>query len=311
MINYKNIRLLIFCFFSVINVCYGQRTHRIECTFSASFEGKETKLIVKRLNQPVLIDTATIIDNQALFVIALSEPCPAYLWVEDKNEDTHFFVDSPQINIQYNPDLSKEPVITNSPATPIWIKQNLSLKQVIARENELKLLYLDLFNSKYFKGNREKVYSAFIDSLSTIRRNTKINLIESSLFSASSWYLFAQNFVDFPYATSKKLFAKLAIFSYLPSYDTIRLNLKQKQALKIDNFSLTDLVGNKFSMSTIKANYILLDFSSIDDAFCKQRHEQLKKIYKLYGKKELEIITLQREVSQAFMADLMKAEILP
>ncbi|GAB2576185.1 redoxin domain-containing protein [Spirosoma areae] len=266
------------------------------------------KLIVSPLHQLPVIDTAIVVNRHARFTINIPEPCPAYIWIEGNKDDVNFLLDSPQIDIAFDPYATVQTVISGSLSSDLWLQQRSVLNQLIESQTELRVEFRETINLT----DSLSVYEQAADSLHMVYQNTVVKLIDENPLSASSWHLFASNFSSLPYATTLTLFDKLSSFSSYPSYKKIREHLSYKQVggSAID-FTLPTLSENLVTLSKLKNKYILIDFSNTFMASCQRRHRALRELYKTYHPLGLEIITISHEFEKQSGKAALTKENLP
>ncbi|RYC70070.1 DUF4369 domain-containing protein [Spirosoma sordidisoli] len=294
--------------FCVPTLGNAQRTSQVKCFLPAAWEGRETKLVVQPLYQNVIVNTAIVVNRQATFKVSTADLSSAYIWIEGNNEDVHFLIDSPQIDIAYDPTASIPIVISGSSNSEVWQQQRSLLDQLTEVSTTLPI-DLSLLNAA---GDSLFVYEKMADSL---RRNYEIviaNMIKENSSSAASWYLFATHFSSLPYKTALELFGKLSAFRHYPSYEYIERNLLGKQTEgKLFNYSFSNLSGEHIAIPTLRKKLILIDFSSSHLISCLWRHVSLKKLYKQYQPLGFEILTISREFDKAMGQVALQKESLP
>lgn len=283
--------LVILLLFGVSGYSQVRFTSTITGFFPKSWEGKQAMVVAKPLGKPPVIDTMTIVNRSAAFTIQLDEPCPAYLWVADNTDDSHFFIDSPVIRIGIDPVAFNKPVITGSASSELWVEQRDFLHQIRETRPELDVS-TDIFTGLQ-AGDSLTAYrfEQMADSVRLADNALIIKLIQAHPTLPSSWYLFTSN--AFSYAQTMHLFDSLSAFSAYPSYQRFREKLARKQlGRKAPDFSLPGPSGSTVTLSKLEHKYILLDFSSPYFFSCQKRHYELKKLYKTYHPLGLEIVTV-------------------
>ncbi|MBN8821711.1 MULTISPECIES: TlpA disulfide reductase family protein [unclassified Spirosoma] len=295
-------------FLGSVSFANAQFTSRIDCLFPAGWDGKETKLIRKSIDQTLQIDTAIIVNRQATFTVTTTDLCSAYIWVEGNADDINFLIDSPKINIAFDPQASLPIVISGSPSSDIWRQQRDLLHQL----NEAQEDWQPTFNSQVTSDDSLMSYVQHADSVREAYTNVVANLIENNPSLTSSWYLFATQYASFPYAQAHKLFGQLTTFKNYPSYQKLAADLLAKQPGKMAiDFTLPDLSEKPITLSKLTRKFILIDFSDAHLISCRQRHEKLKKIYKAYQPAGLEILTIYSVYGQQAPKELFQKEKLP
>jgi peroxiredoxin len=280
----------------------AQLTSTISGFFPKSWEGKQAMIVAKPLVGPPVIDTTTITNRNATFFIKLAEPSPAYLWVEGNPKDTHFFIDSPKINIGLDPETVGQPLITGSASSEQWAAQTDLYSSNRESRPDFRLETFTALQA----GDSLTAFrlDQMADSLQAADDNQLIKLIEAYPLLASSWYLFASTY--FPYAKQVQLFEKLSAFSLYPSYQKIREKLAVKQlGNKAPDFSLRSPLDSVITLSGLGGRYLLIDFTISHLVPHQQQHVDLKKLYHKYHPLGLEIITISFEFNKKYDSEFL------
>ncbi|GAB4028333.1 DUF4369 domain-containing protein [Spirosoma gilvum] len=300
--------LLLSLFFSSLSISNAQLTSRIDCYFPAAWEGKETKLISRSIDQPIQVDTAFIINRRVTFTVNSTDLCSAYIWIEGNPKDIHFLIDSPQINIAFDPQSSIPILISGSPSSELWRQQRDLLHQQSESNTEL----MPSFPISATSEDSLMRYIELADSLHQAYSKSIAAMIQDNPVLPSSWYLFATHYTGFPFATTKRLFNQLAIFSAYPSYQKIAVNLLTKEPGKLaTDFTLPTLSGESITLSTINSKLTLIDFSDALMLSRKPRHKALRKIYQTFHPLGLEILTVARAFDQKSAKEAFQTEKIP
>ncbi|UHG89545.1 TlpA family protein disulfide reductase [Spirosoma oryzicola] len=305
-ISSKRIAFLVVCCLVCLHsaAVHAHDTTTVHCLFSQDWEGKQAMLVAKVLYQPPIIVKATVFNRKADFTITLLEPSPAYIWLEGKKEDYQLFIDSPAIYVSFD----QTAFVTGSPSSELWAEQLTMLTTNQESEGDLRTELAHAFfdNDSLAIRNLEQLD----DSIKTAHTNQIVKQILDHPSSASSWFLFASN--HFSYNRTLDLFGKLSAFSSYPSFKRIQAKLAKNQVdTKVTDFTLPTVTGQSFTLSTLKATYILIDFSSRFFAACHKRHNALKQIYRTYHPRGLEIVTVSLEFNSTASRNDMQQENLP
>ena len=303
---------LLVCQFCLSFQSVAQKMSRIDCFLPNTRDSIECKLIINRLEEAPLINSTIVLDGHAIFVVNLDEPCPAYIWIENRKEDVTFFIDSPDIRLTVDSLLTAPIRISGSPATQVWNQQDSTLKLLSKKHTALQEGYNTGFWVNDSLSNRFEQFERVADSLQTLYLARLTNLIVEHPKASSSWYLFAANFPALPYSTRTELLPILAGFADYPSYQKIqRLLSHNKMGQPITDFVLPTLTASPLRLSSLKNRYILLDFSSSYLTSSKRRHRSLKRLYSLYHSAGLEIVTISREFDKQATQAALSEEKLP
>ncbi|QDK81711.1 AhpC/TSA family protein [Spirosoma sp. KCTC 42546] len=273
----------------------AQLTSKINGFFPKDWEGKQAMVVAKPIHGSPIIDTTTIMNRSATFTVRLGEPSPAYLWIEGNQDDIHFFIDSPTINIGIEPGAFAKPLITGSASSELWVDQLDFLMQI--RESRP-----DLHSETFSALQAGDSLVAFkleqtADSLRKVDDDQLISLIQNHPLLPCSWYLFASN--SFSYSQTSRLFDSLSAFATYPSYRELNEKLDRKKlGNKAPDFSLPSPSGSVITLSKLERTYILVDFSSQYILPCQKRHYDLKKLYATYHPLGLEIVTVAFDIDK-------------
>lgn len=310
----KNSLLKVMCLAWLACLCWtpvlvnAQFVSQVDCYLPTDWEGKETKLVIQPLNEEIIVDTAFVTNRHVKFMINNADLCAAYIWIEGNQDDIHFLVDSPKINIAFDPKASVPVVISGSPSSELWQQQQAVLKQLIEASTE----------SRYEYTNTEShsdslwAYEKMSDSLNRNYQKAFTDMISQHPVSASSWYLFATYISSLPYQTAADLFNKLSAFSSYPSYKQLETNLVAKQiGKKVIDFVLPDLSGKPIRVSQLKGKLILVDFANSHLSSSQWRHSLLKTLYKTYHSLGLEVLTVSQEFNKKSGKVGLEKESLP
>ncbi|GAB3549097.1 DUF4369 domain-containing protein [Spirosoma fluminis] len=284
-------RLLLIVFLFSATLAQAQFASKITCFFPKAWNGKQAILVSSPLGRKQGIDTATIDNRSATFIVKLAEPCPAYVWVEGNKEDITLFLDSPQIAVAYDPEAAVQTVISGSPESELWRQEKNKASERNEFATELYRQAYEAFSaSDSLTGLR---YRRMIDSLQVVIEKMLVQQIENNPTSGLSWYKFSDSYNRFPYKQAWSLFIKLSTFSNYPTYKSIQQVLLQRQpGKKAPDFSLISLTNDTITLSKLESRLILIDFASLTLHTCQERHSALRKLYETYHSLGLDIITI-------------------
>ena len=290
----------------------AQLTSRIDCYLPQTKDSTECKLIVKRLDQELLISSTMVLDEHALFVVTLAEPCPAYIWVENRKADVPLFVDAADIRLVLDSSAKSPPQITGSFTTGLWIQQDSLLTQLQESHTEARSALSDRLLASGLRSEWAQRLNHQHDSLQAHYVTLLTKLIQAHPQAQSSWYVYASHFSTLPYSTVVELFAQLAAFASYPSRKAIQRKLAVNQVgQQAADFVLPTLTQNQLRLSDVAGKYILLDFSSSYLLSSASRYEALRGLYTRYHSLGLEVVTVTREFDLQTATTNLSAKGLP
>ncbi|WP_461149922.1 DUF4369 domain-containing protein [Spirosoma pulveris] len=295
-------------FLSLSGHIHAQFTTTISGFFSKEWEGKQAMVVAKPLQGPPVIDTTTIVNRSATFTMNLAEPCAAYLWVDGRNEDIQFFIDSPKLSIGVESGNFLPPIITGSASSESWPEQLSRSKhwRDLDPDDQQTMMNALLTGDSLTAFTLENK----ADSLRMLDRNDLVNLILEQPTLASSWYRFASG--TFSYTQTLALFNKLPTFASYPSYQRIKAELEQKQlGKKAPDFSLPTTTGKPARLADLTNRFILIDFSTRHLVSCRKRQFDLIKLYQKYHPLGLELVTVSVEFDKLYGQDALTKFPLP
>ncbi|GAB3716872.1 hypothetical protein GCM10027592_58560 [Spirosoma flavus] len=313
----NSLTVLIYLFLAPL-ISKAQLTSRIDCYLPLAQDSTECKLVIKRPENPPSIYSTMVLDGHAVFVIDVAEPCPAYIWIENRKKDVNLFIDSADIRITFNDHLTSSPQVKGSLVTELWTQQASLLAQLVEKHTELSSQFEfsstgpnDLLSGNSLPDPMERM-DQLGDSLHNEYAAVLSSLIATHPKAISSWYLYRSRFLAFSYQTRNELFAKLSSFRKYTSYRKIQRELIANQVgQKALNFELPTLSEKRLSLADIKGKYILLDFTSSHVPSNKRRRLVLRKLYERYHSQGFEIITISREFDGRMPKTALLEEKLP
>lgn len=293
--------MLFSCFSKLVN---AQIISDIDCFLPAVWEGKETKLVVHPLDKEATVVTATVIDRHARFKLRTSDLSAAYIWIGDNQEDIKFLIDSPQINITFNPKVTVPVTISGSPSGAVWQQQQNKLKQIAEKGAEARVEFI----GRNLSSDSLLLYEKLNDSSNKNFQDIVVDMIRQNVSLPSSWYLFADYYRNLPYRAAFGLFSDFPNFDSYPSYKRIQKELASKSTgKKAVDFTLHTISNQPITLSKLKSKLVLVDFSDSHLTECQQRHVLLKRLYERYHSSGLDIITIFNErdtnVQQVFLQE--------
>lgn len=296
----------VWLFFS--NVVNGQFRSQIDCFVPATWEGKESKLIIQPLNHSLIIDTAIVSNRHAVFTVDVPDVSAAYIWFENTAKDIHLLIDVPQLSIAIDPQAAVPLIFSGTTSSERWRQQQESFEELNESIRELRMEWLN----PNLPSDSLLLLARHTDSLQLVYQQAVTGLIRQSISAPASWYLFASTYRMLPYKQARQLFSELSGFSTFPSYTLIEQDLARKRpGQQLPNFSLPTLSGKMISLSAIENPYILLDFSVPEQISYRWRHAQLKKLYQQYHALGLEILTVAQLFNKTTDQPALQAESLP
>lgn len=265
----------------------AQHLRSVICTVPESWNGRQASLVVSPLDGPRLIDTTTIHHQEAIFTVNMAEPCPAYVWIENKQEDIPLFLDAPRIQITV--DETAQSQLFDSPSSARYEEVQRLLRAFGLGDLPEKLLEAmrvdDLRSAVSCQEQINALHLAYANALAEI--------IESDPTAPLNWYLFASNYDFLPYNQGVQLFKKLSSASSYPSYKRIEEKLSRRQLGKqAPNFNLPAPDGQMIRLAKVKSRFILIDFYDGHLITASVNHARLRSLYAAFHPRGLEIISV-------------------
>ncbi|OIN55686.1 redoxin domain-containing protein [Arsenicibacter rosenii] len=270
---------------------FAQLTSRIDCFYPASWEGRETRIVVKPRDREMFFDTAFVVNRHAIFTITVDEPCPAYIWIDDYPEDVQLFIDAPAISVAIDPVNLPAPLFTGSFSTDIW-RQKLQQDHELAEEQEA--LRVERMTNLPLDSLHAGSFEQFTDSLRAGAEYLLRKHILDHPTAPSSWYLFAANFPMASFAETKKAFDALSAFQALPSYQIIQQKLEHNRpGQQAPDFTLKSVTGNdSITLSKLPGDLLLIDFTVLFGVDRDTHHKRLTRLHKQYQAAGLTILSI-------------------
>ncbi len=279
------------CLCLSLTCAFAQLTSRIDCFYPASWEGRETRLVVKPRNQEMFFDTAFVVNRHAIFTVKVDEPCPAYIWIDEYPEDVQLFIDAPAISVAIDPVNLPAPIFTGSVSTDIW-RQKLQQDHELAEEQEA--LRVELMTGLPLDSLHSDQFGRFTDSLRAGQELLLRKHILDHPTTPSSWYLFAENFPMSSFTETQKTFDALSAFQALPSYQAIKRKLEQNQpGLPVPDFTLKSLTGSdSVTLSKLSGEVMLIDFTFVFGIDRDTHHKRLTRLHHQYQTAGLTVVSI-------------------
>ncbi|WP_128544046.1 TlpA family protein disulfide reductase [Larkinella soli] len=271
----------------------AQSLKTVLCRTPESWNGREVHLVVSVEGRQPLIDTGSVRNGEVLLQVNLEEPASAYLWIEGAGDDIPLFLDQARTTVLLHPDLTPEKRFPDSPSTRRWQRLRSDFQRYQSKEEPWG-------NSITTDSSQLEIRRLRADSVREAYHRAVLQAIESEPESPVSWYLFRRIYGWLSFAQEADLLNRLATFSGLTSYQTLRDRIESKKpGRQIPRLALDELPGLAAGIFQSKSRYILIDLCQPWLEACRVGRRELEKVYEVFKPKGLEIITLAVEPETA------------
>jgi peroxiredoxin len=240
-----------------------------------------------------------------------------------RQNKAYFFIDSKDIRMtgEIIDENLKKVEISGSPVTSEYHRFQASFPANIALKNYEKIYNEAFINYNQVEPSKEnletlKHYSSIIDSLSKVKNQNIVDAIpknsESIALSAIFYYNFNDKDISFLKTNLAKFSPNIRDSYYIAElYKT--LNLKESVTIGKQNidFTLIDHNDKKISLSDFKGKHVLIDFWASWCGPCLKEIPNLKKTYKKFKDKGLEIVSVSIDNKKNTWKKTLEKENLP
>ncbi len=316
----SKIQLLI-TFISVVALLFlascntGKKTFRVEGEISSA-EDETLYFEHRALGGIEMLDSVKLKKDGKFSFQEEAPQNPEFYQLRIENQKIIFAIDS------------TETLTVKADASDLYQSSNVAssllndqIKKVIEKQRTAEKDITDLIDQHNAKSIDDVTFMQEVDSVLSVYKTYATNLILGNPSSAAAYYAVFQKINDYlifdPY--SKKDYAMFGAVAtswsrYYPEtertkhlYDftmnALRIRKQQDQQNELisqievtesslPDISLTDVNGDKLSLSSFKGKYVILDFTAYKADFSLRHNELLNRIYREYGPKGLEIFQI-------------------
>lgn len=293
----------------------GKKTFRVEGEITSA-EDKTLYLEHRALGGIEMLDSVKLKKNGKFSFKEEAPENPEFYQLRIENQKIIFAIDSTE-TLSVNADAS-DLYKTSNVASSIL---NDQIKEVINKQRTTEKNITDLIAQHNAKSIDDVTFMQEVDSVLSVYKTYATNLILGNPSSAAAYYAVFQKINDYlifdPY--SKKDYAMFGAVAtswsrYYPdtertkhlfdfTMNALRVRKQQEQQndlisqieiteSSLPDITLTDVKGNKLSLSSFIGQYLILDFTAYKADFSLRHNEILNRIYKEYNPKGLEIFQI-------------------
>lgn len=293
----------------------GKKTFRVEGEITSA-EDKTLYLEHRALGGIEMLDSVKLKKNGKFSFKEEAPENPEFYQLRIENQKIIFAIDSTE-TLSVNADAS-DLYKTSNVASSIL---NDQIKEVINKQRTTEKNITDLIAQHNAKSIDDVTFMQEVDSVLSVYKTYATNLILGNPSSAAAYYAVFQKINDYlifdPY--SKKDYAMFGAVAtswsrYYPdtertkhlfdfTMNALRVRKQQEQQndlmsqieiteSSLPDITLTDVKGDKLSLSSFIGQYLILDFTAYKADFSLRHNEILNRIYKEYNPKGLEIFQI-------------------
>lgn len=289
----KNLALLFVLAVAWASCQTGAGKYSISGTITGENTGK-VYLVKAEKGQPVAIDTAEIKDGRFRFEGEADIPELHYLRLNDKDYFAQLFLDNEDIEVVAFKDSLDATKVTGSSETDVLNSYLAELRVIGAKMNQ----YRKDYSKARAEGNQQEMERIQVDADATAE-NMKIyakNFVKENRTSAVAPFITLSELAPkLEYQELKSLVdtfpSELDSTVYMKELRAI-LSKQSKTAVGVvaPDFTMNDQEGNPFTLSSLRGNYVLIDFWAAWCTPCRAENPNVVSAYNEFKNKGFEIL---------------------
>lgn len=271
----------------------GSNEFKINGTLAGADSGK-IFLVKAEAGQPVILDTCELVNNAFEFAGSVEIPEMHFLRLGERTYFAQFFLENSKILVDANKDSLRNTKIAGSETQDLF---QLYLDEIDKLNKESANLR-NQYNQAMVSGNTDNADKAKIDYDAMVANMDVYakNFISENRNSVVAPFIYLSQFAN--KAPFEELDTIVNIFPeeiqnslYVTELKKI-IDSKRKTAIgtMAPDFTQNDTGGNPFQMSSLRGNYLLIDFWASWCAPCRQENPNVVALYKKYHDKGFNIL---------------------
>ena len=287
----RNVVILLIAFL-IVTAC----THTDRYTITGTVDGVDSVMVFMKKREAgkwVDVDSAQLVAGQFNFTGSVASPQMYYIMINETDVRQPFFIENSDIEVAITIDSTMTTDVKGSAAQDVY-NEYITLTEPV--DEEMSGIYQD------YRKAREADDEAGIaraDSLYEVAEAQKKNLIKQFVkghkASVVAPYLIMRNSYKFDLPELEEFSVELDTNLSGSSYYTSLINrvdiLKSVQVGQpAPDFTQNDTTGNPLALSSLKGNYLLVDFWASWCGPCRAENPNVVEAWKKYHKKGFDIL---------------------